>query len=234
MIDSNADDRARSGPTGVPPAPSLGEIYDISARRQRTRYRLVQGTLVATAVVGIGIGINDGGDPTAESVLPATEAETGETTPEPETGTAGPDPRESDAENDAENGSSGLPDPPACLFTPQEDPAASFSPWIEDGRVAYFEDPTITALEIEDLAAAWQVPFDETKALVGLAARHGLDLQPDTNDTAFDAWYAEGFTSEQLAGIAEEWNVTTTSVKVLNLMGASDIDVALAACGLSA
>ncbi len=215
MVGNGKTDGAGPTPVGPVAPPSLGEVYEISARRQRTRYRFIQGTLIAVAIAGVGVGIRSqgGGDTTELTQQPAGEVEN--ELAEPLTD----EPMVGDSEQ--------------CLFVDGTTEFVGLTPWMEDGREAYFANPLVDVQEIEDLTSFWQIPFDETKALVGLAGQRGLVLAPTTSDAALNAWHAEGYTGEQLADIAEEWNVTTVSVKVLRLIGDSSIETALEECGLT-
>lgn len=90
----------------------------------------------------------------------------------------------------------------------------------------------VPVTELESLAASWQIPLDEVKALVGFATRNDLRLHTESIEEARIDWSASGLDPDQLAAIAEEWNVSTISVKVLQFIGDPDLKASLRSCGL--
>ena len=214
MTNKDVTDRPFDGP--VTP-PSLGEIYEISSRRQRTRYRFIQGTLAAVAVAGVGIGLR-GRAPVSEA---ADQAPTIQSTEETTTSTVVPPAVETTlAPPDWANLD--------CFLRPEPEDLA---PWITEGQAIPLVDRDVLA-EAEALSDAWRIPFDEVKALIGLAGRTGVTLEPDTIDYALEQWGVDGYTGEQLAELADSWNVSSISIKVLQFIGDPAIQAALVDCGL--
>ncbi len=201
--------------------PSLGEIYEISARRQRTRYRVIQGALAAVAVAGVGIGLQSRDGQGAVTSEPGSANGGAATTATP-TDAPGADRAEVDEPVV-------LDGPDSCFLAA---PVDTFAPWIAEGRDAYFADQIVPVAELEALAEAWQIPFDEVKGLVGLATRNGVALENGSIDEALVDWSDSGYPPDQLAAIAEEWNVTTVSVKVLQFLKDPAIQASLEDCGL--
>jgi hypothetical protein len=230
MIDRNPSDAPAPGP--ITP-PSLGEIYQISARRQRTRYRLIQGTLAAVAVAGVGIGIRGRApvtetaeQPTIESV-PAEE-QSGLPTGDTDTTTSALDTAtDSSLGGAVEDQIVDWSNVDSCFFDPGSQGVA---PWMADGQA--FFSTLEPGNDIAALSAAWQIPFEEVEAIAGLAAQTNVTLQPETIDEAFFQWSEDGYTGEQLGELAAIWNVSSISIKVLQFLGDPAIHAALVECGL--
>ena len=213
--DREPDDSGTTHPGPITP-PSLGEIYQISQRRQRTRYRVVQGSLAAVVVAGVGLGLasRDTSPTSSTEQEAATEPDvSGETEPPTTTGTVPLQPT--------------LDLAGTCQLQLPDDDAAA---WLVEGQQVYDVDSPVPFSEVEQLAAAWETPVDEVAALVGLADRSGVRLDVASIDEAFDGWYDRGHNGDQLRQLADAWNVSTISVKVLAHIGDPAVEVALVGC----
>lgn len=206
--------------------PSLGEIYQISQRRQRTRYRLIQGSLAAVAVAGVGIGLSnrnivpDGGTEEAATALPSEAADDIASTTKPGLEDTPVDKPAPGIAPDAFDG---------CLF----DAGSTGQPtWLVDGHAAFDNDSPVSLGEVEGLATSWQIPLDEVKALVGLAGQAGVVLETGSIDDALFGWTDNGHDSEQLTELADAWNVSSISIKVIEFMGDPSLHDSLVDCGL--
>ena len=205
--------------------PSLGEVYEISTRRQRTRYRFIQGTLVAVAVAGVGVGLQSRAGDSIQS-----PAATGEASDD---GGLADDSSLTAAEEDLSTPEADPAPAIAAVDCPQSQTADGTAAWMEDGRVAYVENSAVPIEELEELADQWQIPLLEVKGLAGVAGEVDASLFAETIDEALFDWYEEGYTAEQLGELAAEWNVTSISVKVLQLLGGPQAEASLTECGLS-
>ena len=229
MTNRNPSDAPAPGP--ITP-PSLGEIYEISARRQRTRYRLIQGTLAAVAVAGVSIGIR-GRAPVSETAeQPTVESVPTQDPARRPTGEAGTSNGTLDAATDSSL-EDGVEDQPAdwsnvdgCWLDPGSQGVA---PWMADGQ-AYFSDLEL-GNDVAALSAAWRIPIEEVEAIAGLAAQTDANLHPETIDEALYQWTEDGYTTEQLGELAAFWNVSSISVKVLQFLGDPAVHSALVECG---
>ena len=215
--------------------PSLGEVYEISTRRQRTRYRFIQGTLVAVAVAGVGVGLQSRSGDSIQS--PANTGEQAAGDPADDAALADAaldedlDPQDVDPE---ELDSEAVVDPAAAMIDcPPSQTADGTADWMENGRITFLEESASTLAELESLADQWQIPVLEVKGLAGVASEIDAVLVSDTLDEAFFDWYDEGYTAEQLNALADEWNVTSISVKILQLLGGPQAEASLTECGLS-
>lgn len=211
--------------------PSLGEVYEISTRRQRTRYRFIQGTLVAVAVAGVGVGLQSRSGDSIQS--PANTGEQAVGDPVDDAAPTGDAPLGEDLDPEDLDPEDVVDPSAATIDCPPSQTADGTADWMEDGRIAYLEDSTSTLEELESLADQWQIPLLEVKGLAGVAGEIDAVLVGDTLDEAFFDWYDEGYTAEQLGALADEWNVTSISVKVLQLLGGPQAEVSLTECGLS-
>ena len=230
MVGDPRSERRHQQHQGPVVPPRLGEIYEISARRQRTRYRLIQGTVVAVAVAGVGLAMQVGGTDrstdaagetgSAATSAPATEPSVSELEDTSTTTVSRPESEDSTEVDGAQR----------CFLMTED---ADFADWMTDGREAYFDTSPVPVTELETLASSWQVSFDEVKALVGLAARNDVTLEDGSIDEALNAWDQQGYTRDELAELADQWNITTISVKVLQFIDSADIDASLAECGLA-
>ncbi|MEM7325619.1 MAG: hypothetical protein AAF531_21210 [Actinomycetota bacterium] len=267
MSQDHETNRFGSPHLGPVTPPSLGEVYEISTRRQRTRYRFIQGTLVAVAVAGVGIGLQtrggesiatpaDGGvaDGAAGGAEGSTASDGAATTQDGEDTVQDGENTVQDGEDTVQDGedtaAAGAGDaedtvPPTTQPEAAAESAEAVSPdridcsdpvttdWIQDARSAYVDESPVPIEDLEALADNWVIPVFEVKSLVGMADQVGTTLVNETLDEAFFDWYDQGYTAEQLADIADQWNVSTISVKVLRLIGGPQADAALDGCGLA-
>ncbi len=186
--------------TELPP-PSLEEIYDIDARRRRSRQRLTYGAVAAVTVVGVGFaGVTLASEPTITTEPAAPN--------EPPT-----------VNEDSGTGSS----------TPTSiDP---MSGWNEDDLDAYaaYLDAGYNHEQLLALAEEWNTSQFEAKGRAGNAIQNGdmaeitaIVGQPPTatpdgwNEDDLDAYAAywdAGYNYEQLLALAEEWNASEFEAK---------------------